>query len=141
MVRKIGQVALAAMIAAFGVVVSVGAIVAQDKKDVPTIKEIMAEAHKGKKSLIAKLKAGVKEEKWDDIAKDAEKFKDLGVALGKNKPEKGEAASWKELTAEYKKSTAAVAKGVEKKDQKAANEALVKIGKSCTSCHDEHKSK
>ena len=141
MVRKIGQVALAAMIAAFGVVVSVGAIVAQDKKDVPTVKEIMAEAHKGKKALMPKIKAGVKEEKWDDIAKDADKYKDLGAALGKNKPEKGDADSWKKLTEEFKKSTAAVAKGVEKKDQKAANEALTKIGKSCMTCHDEHRSK
>ena len=139
MFRKIGQVAVAAMIAAFGVVVSVGAIVAQDKKETPTIKEIMAEAHKGKKSLIAKLKAGVKEEKWDDIAKDSEKFKEFGVALGKNKPEKGEAESWKDLTTEYKKSTSAVAKSVAKKDQKAANEALDKIGKSCKTCHDSHK--
>ena len=33
----------------------------------------------------------------------------------------------------------ALAKGVEKKDQKAANEALTKIGKSCMTCHDQHK--
>ena len=138
MVRKIGQVAVAMLVAAFGVSVSVGALVAQDKKELPSVKEIMKEGH-SKKGLLGKIKAGVKEEKWDDIAKDAEKLKEFGVALGKNKPEKGDAESWTKLAAEYKKSTAAVAKSVAAKDQKGANAALGKIGSSCKSCHDSHK--
>ena len=54
-------------------------------------------------------------------------------------PEKGDAASWKKLTASYKTMMLAIAEGVEKKDAKATNDALAKMQKSCKACHDEHK--
>lgn len=114
--------------------------VAQDKKEkVYSIEEIMKKGHAGGKSLIKGITTQVKEGNWDEAQKGAKLLKAFGESLGKNKPEKGDDASWKKLTEQYKENTAAVAAAAEKKDAKAANEALGKIGKSCKECHDAHK--
>ncbi len=138
--RVLGLVAVGVLAAGF----TAGADARDDKKDDKktdplTAHAIMHEGHMGKKSLLNVIKAGVKAEKWDDIEKPAKRVKEFGAALGKVKPEKGSAESWKKLTAEYEKTTASIAEGVEKKDQKKANDALTKMGKSCKACHDEHK--
>jgi cytochrome c556 len=125
-------------LAAFALTVSVGGLIAADDK-VPTVSEIMKVGHAGGKSLIAKTKAAVKAEKWDEAKVPADALKVFGEALGKNKPEKGDAESWKKLADKYKASTAAAAAAVEKKDAKAVGEALGKIGTSCKECHDAHK--
>ena len=125
-------------LAAFAATVTVGALTAADDK-VPTVSEIMKVGHAGGKSLIAKVKTAVKGEKWDDAKVPADALKVFGEALGKNKPEKGDADSWKKLADKYKASTEAAAAAVEKKDAKAATAALGKIGGSCKECHDAHK--
>jgi hypothetical protein len=120
---------------------------AQDKKkddkkkdDKPaTISEIMKKGHAGAKSLIKGIGAQVKEGKWSDAEDGAKTLKFFGESLGKNKPNKGDDESWKKLSGEYKDQTVAVFEGVEKKDAKAAGDALGKIGKSCKGCHDMHK--
>jgi len=137
MVRKLGRLAVGSLVCGFACVFTVGVFAAEDK---PTdISTIMKKGHQGKTSYLNKIKDGVKAEKWDDIAKITKELKQFGEDLGKNKPEKGEADSWKKLSGEYKKNTAAVAAGVEKKDAKAVNEALGAIGKSCAACHNPHK--
>lgn len=138
--RVLGLMAVGVLAAGF----TAGAEAQDDKKedkkvDPLTAHTIMHEGHMGKKSLLNVIKAGVKDEKWDDIEKPAKRVKEFGAALGKVKPEKGSDESWKKLTAEYKKTTAAIAEGVEKKDQKKSNDALGKMFKSCKACHDEHK--
>ena len=125
-------------LAAFAVTVTVGGLIAADDK-VPTVKEIMTQGHKGTESLIAKVKGAVKGEKWDDAKVPADALKVFGEALGKNKPAKGDAESWKKLTDAYQANTAAVAAGVEKKDAKGVTAALGKI--KCAECHDAHKGK
>jgi hypothetical protein len=97
----------------------------------------MKVGHAGGKSLISKVKTSVKGGKWDDAKTAADALKVFGEALGKNKPEKGDADSWKKLTDKYKASTAAVAAGAEKMDAKAVTSALGKI--NCKECHDAHK--
>ena len=132
------RVAVVIALAAFAVTVGVGSLTAADDK-VPTVSEIMKVGHAGGKSLIAKVKTAVKGEKWDDAKVPADALKLFGEGLGKNKPEKGDAESWKKLADKYKTNTAAVVAGVEKKDAKAVGEALGKIGGSCKECHDVHK--
>lgn len=114
------------------------AVTAQDKEKVPSVHDIMEQGHSGKKSLIKQITATVKESKWDDAAKPSEKFKFFGESIGKNKPEKGSAESWKKLTDEYKKTTADIAEAVKKKDKAGAEKALGVMGKSCKACHDAH---
>jgi cytochrome c556 len=115
------------------------AVMAAEKKEPLSIEEIMSKGHSGKKSLLNKIKDGLKSEKWEAIAEPAKEFKSFGEDLGKNKPPRGDMASWKKLSEEYKSTTAAIATAVEKKDAKAANDAVAKMGKSCKTCHDSHK--
>ena len=137
MFKKFRVMTVVALVA-FAVTVTVGGLTAAEDK-VPTVSEIMKLGHAGGKSLIAKVKTAVKGEKWDDAKVPADALKVFGDALGKNKPEKGDADSWKKLTDKYKTNTAAAAAGVEKKDAAAVTAALGKIGGSCKECHDSHK--
>jgi cytochrome c556 len=139
MVRTFGRWTVGVAACAFGLLLTAGAIIAEPRADVTSIEDIMKKGHAGKKSLLNQIKAGAKEEKWDDIAKPAKDLKKFGEELGMNKPEKGDDISWKKLTQEYATNTTAIADGVEKKDQKATTEALGKMGKSCKACHDSHK--
>jgi cytochrome c556 len=139
MIRTLTRRLLVLTVCSLGLFLAAGNVTAEPLADPVSIHDIMAKGHAGKKSLLSKIKEGVKGEKWDDIAKEAKTFKSYGEDLGKNKPEKGDEASWKKLAEEYKKTTAAIAEGVEKKDQKAATKALETMGKSCKACHDVHK--
>jgi len=140
MVRQTGRWVLGVAACAGGLLLTAGAILAEPRPADPMgIEDIMKKGHAGKKSLLNVVKAGVKEEKWDSLVEPAKSLKSFGEDLGKNKQEKGDDASWKKLTTEYAANMTAIADGVEKKDQKAANEALTKMGKSCKACHDQHK--
>ena len=137
----------AALFATFGAVVlavSVGpGATAQDKKaeKIPSIKQIMVAAHKGDDTLITKVKAAVKDENWEDAQKAAKTLSENGVALGKNKPKRGETSSWETLTKAYAESTKAVADATEKKDTDATTKALDTIRDSCKACHQAHRGK
>jgi cytochrome c556 len=132
MVRKI---ALAlAMLVAVGFAVSTSA---QDKKT-PSSKEIMKKVN-GKTGLCAKCGELSKTEKWEDALKTAKDLKEMGEALGKNKPKKGEAESWEKLTKAYAEQTAAIFKAVEAKDADKVKSAIGAFTKGCKTCHDSHK--
>ncbi len=141
MVRKITRLAICAAGGLFALTLSIGALNAEDKKDdkVPTVEEIMKQGHSGTKSLKNKIDVAAKAEKWDDAKTSAALLKTFGEALGKNKVEKGDEASWKKLSEKYAKTTADISAGVEKKDAKAVSTALGALGKSCKECHDVHK--
>lgn len=135
MFKKFRKVSVVALVA-FALTVSVGGLFAADEK-VPTVSEIMKVGHAGGKSLISKIKTSVKGAKWDDAKTSADALKVFGEALGKNKPEKGDADSWKKFAEAYKASTAAAAAAADKKDAKALTAALGKI--DCKGCHAAHK--
>ena len=140
MVRQSGRLVAGVVACTFGVLFTAGAILAEPRPADPMgIEDIMKKGHAGKKSLLNVVKAGVKEEKWDTLTDAAKSLKAFGEDLGKNKPEKGDDASWKKLTTEYATNMTAIAGGIEKKDAKATNEALGKMSKSCKACHDGHK--
>ena len=141
MTRKLVRAGLFAA-AVVGFVIGAGALSAQDKdKDkVYSIEDIM-KRHTGAKSVLKGVGAQVKEGKWEDAQDGAKLLKAFGESLGKNDPPMGTKESWKKLTGNYKENTANVYKAIGKKDAKAANDALGKIGKSCKECHDTHKGK
>lgn len=136
MSRKLGRAALFA--AAAIILAGSGAALTADDK-VPSVEEIMSKGHAGGKSLMKKIGNDAKAGKWDDASTNAKALAVFGEALGKNKPPQGGEDSWKKLTASYKTHTGDIAEAVEKKDAKAAGDALGVLGKSCKGCHDVHK--
>ncbi len=140
MVRKLLRVSLMAALGLMATMLAYGAATASPQdKDLPDIKEIMIKGHKGTDAYLGKIKTAVKGEKWEDAQKYAKTLAVFGEALGKNKPAKGDADSWKTLTEKYATSTKALADAADKKDAKAANTALGAIGGSCGACHKVHK--
>ena len=139
MTRRIAQFLLAALLVSAA---SYGAS-ADDKKDdkkkPADIETIMNEGHKGKNSLLNKIKADAKAEKWGEATKSAYKLREFGDDLGKNTPPKGTDASWTILTKGYKEITAEIAKGVDDKDKTATDKAIGTLTKSCMACHKQHR--
>lgn len=116
---------------------------AQDKKDEKklTTKQIMMAGHKGADALFEKVKAAVKDKKWDDASTAAKQLAENGALFPKATPPKGDAKSWEDLSGKYAENTKALAAAVEKKDADAANKAVGTIGSSCMACHKEHRGK
>jgi hypothetical protein len=137
MKRLWGFAGVLAMLAVIGVVVPSSA------QDNPSIKEIMTKAHKGGDALLAKIGKGLnaKEPDWTDLGKMSKELADLGTALGKNKPAKGEQASWDKLTKMYQDNAKTLVAAVDKKEQKDALAAQKKLAGSCMECHKAHKGK
>jgi hypothetical protein len=136
MLRKLTKVTLAGLLGLAAVVLASGSAMTADDK-VPTVKEIMKKGHAKTDGYIAKIKADAKEGKWDEAKEYAKTLAFFGEALGKNKPKKGTAESWKEQAAKYEASTKAALAAVEKKDAAAVNKALGSI--NCAGCHKGHK--
>src|SRR5262249_43149188 len=113
---------------------------ADDKKD-PTIKEIMNKAHKGGNALIKVLEKELKapDVDWEHVQEHTKELLDLGKALGKNEPPKGEKASWEKLTKQYEDNATALNKAAEKKERKTAQDARAKLQGSCAGCHKQHR--
>jgi hypothetical protein len=111
-----------------------------DKKKEMTIKDVM-KAQNGKTGLGAKLSAAAKAEKWEDAEKIGKQFKELGDALAKQTPPKGEKESWEKLTKAYSEAGTAAAEAAGKKDGKALADAAKHFnpGASCKDCHSAHK--
>jgi len=140
MLRKMLRAGMFAALGMVSVVLAYGAgYAADDKKDekVPTISEIMIKGHKGTDAYIARIREAAKGEKWDDAKEYAKTLAVFGENLGKNKPPKGDAKSWENLTKKYAEATKAVLKATEDKDAKAVNKALGGI--ACGECHKAHK--
>lgn len=135
MVRKFIRAGLFAALGALALTLSYGAVVAQDKKaaDVSTIMQKSF----GKGGYKTSIPAAVKDAKWDDAAKLAKEWAELGAGIGKNKAPKGEAKSWEEQCAKFVDATKAVVKAAEAKDDKAVGKAIG--GFNCGGCHKAHK--
>jgi hypothetical protein len=96
-----------------------------DAKPKYTIKDVMKKAMKG--PLLKKVAGGGAS---DDEKKE---LYEMLVALGKNEPKKGEAESWKTLTAALEKAGKAAIEG-----ESDASKMLEKAA-DCKACHTPHK--
>ncbi len=112
---------------------------ADDK--ITSIKDIMAKAHKGGDSLLSAMKADLakKDVNWDAVQSKSKDLVLLAGDLSKNKPGKGEQASWDKLTAAYGEDAKKLHDAADKKDVPGASKALASLGKSCGACHKAHK--
>lgn len=142
MVSRIRHIAAALLFGGFAILCTTAGANADDNKKpddkVPDLHDIMGK-NKGKNSLSNKINEAAKGAKWDDCQKLAKELKELGIALGKNTPDKGSEESWKKHSKSYAENTAAVADAAAKKDAKAVSAATATFGKSCAGCHKEHK--
>ena len=111
---------------------------ADDKS--PTNEEIMKKLHgkNGSHKLIKKALDGGSPD-WATITKHAKIYADLSALLEKNKPEKGDAASWKKLSTAYAKEAKALSDAAAKKDANKAKEVFGKLTESCDTCHENHR--
>ena len=110
-------------------------------KDNPSIKEIMTKAHKGGDSLIGKLGAELKapEPEWATVQEQTKELVDLGTALGKNEPPRGDKESWEKLTKAYLDNAKDMEAAAEKKDKATTAADLMKVRGMCMKCHQAHK--
>ena len=76
---------------------------------------------------------------WEVIGKHAKIYADLAALLEKNKPEKGDAASWKKLSEAYAKEAKTLSDAAAKKDAEKVKETFVKLKESCDTCHENHR--
>jgi cytochrome c556 len=105
----------------------------------PSTEDIMKKLHgkNGSHKLINKaLDAGPD---WDTITKHAKIYADLAALLEKNKPEKGDAGSWKKLSQAYAKEAKALSDAAAKKDTNQVKEVFGKLKESCDACHENHR--
>ena len=91
---------------------------------------IMKAAHRGEKSPHTRVVAELKKDApdWEQLAKDAKAFDDVGKAF------KGVKLDYVS-PAKYLEGSAALTKAVGDKDKKAAGEAFIKLTNSCGACH------
>ena len=114
---------------------------ADDKDKPPSIKEIMTRAHKGGDAALSRARAANKKGDFDELTKQAGTLVKLGQDLSRARPEKGEAKSWKALTADYVKKAKALEKAAKDKDRAETKQALDNLGSSCGKCHKAHRPK
>ena len=138
MVRKLIRASLFAAFGMVAIAVAYGsAATTGQKEEIPDISEIMLKGHKGTDAYLAKIKGASKAGNWDDAEKYAKTLAFFGENLGKNKPPKGDAKSWENMTKAYANATKTVYKGTQDKDVKAVNKGLGGI--NCGGCHKAHK--
>lgn len=131
---------LVAAVVAIGFMTTVAYTANAEDKKAPTSKEVM-KAVNGKTGLCAKTSGFGKDMKWEDAAKAAKNLKEMGEALGKAEPKKGDKESWAKLTKAYAERSTAISDAVEKKDAEALDKAVKAFtaGKTCMECHSAHK--
>jgi cytochrome c556 len=120
------------------VILATSAPASADDKN-PTTEEIMKKLNgkNGSHKLIGKaLDAGPD---WETITKHAKIYADLAALLEKNKPEKGDAASWKKLSEAYAKDAKTLSDAAAKKDTEKVKETFGKLKESCDTCHENHR--
>ncbi len=117
------------------VLTSIGAMVLDDSP----IEKIMEQGFK-KGGLRQQIDNEVKKDSpnWPDVEKKANELKKLCDALCKEKPPRGEAASWKNLTEALAKNTKSLSDAAGRKDQANAKSFIAKINNSCKECHNRH---
>lgn len=137
MLRKALKVTFAGAIGMLALVVAVGSTgTAAEDKTVDT-STIMKKSFKDKNNYQTAVKAAAKDGKWEDATKIAKEWADLGAALSKNKPNKGEAKGWEAECMKFVNTTKAIVKACEDKDAKAVNKSAGSF--NCQGCHKSHR--
>lgn len=116
---------MVAVVAAAGLAFSFTALADDDGHEL--IEKAMKEGHKGKTSIVEKIKDG------SATKADIEKLHNFYLEMSKVKPPRGDAEAWKKKTTQLADLTGKIAKDDEK--------AKAAFGKAvnCKACHDAHR--
>jgi hypothetical protein len=103
---------------------------AEKKVTQEDVGNLMRSTHRGEKAPYSRTVAELKKDApdWEQLAKDAKAFADMGAALKAYKA--GYVGSEK-----YSASAAALGKAAADKDKKGATEAFAALTQSCSRCH------
>jgi cytochrome c556 len=113
---------------------------AQDEEK-PTIKQIMAKLHHRSKGALTTVKAELKSDSpdWSKVEADAKIIEKFGSFLPKAQAPRGDQANYEKLAKGYEKNAKALMEAAEKHELGEAKEATKKLGGTCKSCHEAHK--
>jgi hypothetical protein len=108
---------------------------------VPTIKQIMREAHECRTAYIRDVRNEmVKEEpNWELIAGRSRELVRAGKLLSLNTPPKGSAESWEKLTSLYIARATILVDAAERKDKDEGHVVARRLQTMCAGCHRVHK--
>lgn len=125
--KSMSKQLVAVMITAFLMMVCFlsAPVIADHHEPKHKIKEVMKKAMKG--PLLKKVAGG------DASDEEKKQLHEMLVSLSKNKPPKGEADSWKELTGALVKAAKAAVDGEDDAG------AMLKKAANCKACHSKHK--
>ena len=102
-------------------------VLAQDPAPKPTIKEVMAQAHKPPANLLRKVAQG------KASAEETKQLLELYKALAQNEPPKGDAQAWADRTSLLVSAAQAAVDG-----EADAGQKLTQVT-NCMACHSAHK--
>jgi cytochrome c556 len=111
------------------------------KETPPTIRDVMKKLNRGPGSITPTLQQDLKDDDpdWEAIQEQTAEYVKLSAALTKNKPTKGEAASWEKLAQAYSAEARALDAAAKRKNKQTASAVLKRINSSCNACHKAHK--
>lgn len=108
---------------------------------VPTIKEIMREAHQCRTAYIRDVRVEMDKEEpdWELIGNRSRELVRAGNLLSLNTPPKGSAESWEKLTSLYIARATVLTDAAERKDKDEGRVVARRLQSMCASCHRAHK--
>lgn len=109
----------------------------------PALKEIMRRLHVGPGSHLSRLRKTLMGEStdWPLVQEQAREVARLGDALSANNPPRGDAAQFRALARNYAATARVLGAAAQSHHRTQALFALNKLGMSCQTCHESHKSK
>lgn len=107
----------------------------------PTVREVMKKLNRGPSSVTATIGLDLKDDEpdWEAIREQTAEYVKLTAGLAKQKPAKGDAASWERFAGAYAGDSQALDAAAKRKNRRAASAALARINNSCSACHKAHK--
>lgn len=107
----------------------------------PTVRDVMKKLNRGPNSLHSTLIKDLKDEDpdWEAIQEETAEYVKQTAILPRNKPAKGQAASWDTFAKSYNADARALDATAKRKDARAASAVLKRMNGSCKACHDAHK--
>lgn len=108
---------------------------------IPTIKEIMREAHQCRTAYIRDVRMEIDKEEpdWELIRSRSRELVRAGKLLSLNTPPRGSAESWEKLTTHYIARATVLAEAAEGKDKEEGRVVARRLQSMCAGCHKAHK--
>jgi cytochrome c556 len=128
------------VLAGLALLAAVVVVTAADDK-AKTIKEVMQKLHKKDVGLLFEIGKDLKGDSpdWKEIQEHTKDLAGMSLDLSKNKPPKGEAKSWEDLTKKYVDDAKKLDEAAGKKDKAAASKLVATLSNSCMDCHKAHR--